>query len=102
MAAGYHKNIAPLQNFSPMARVVQAKAKNGAVVVLIPADHVLWSAKVADIASWLVESKKTQDKKSAFQLWILGDFSKKAQDGLQATGWELHPAAQSLLFPTKK
>lgn len=99
MAAGYHKNIAPLQGFSPMARVVQASARNGAVVVLFPADHLLWSAKVADIASWLVESRKMQDKTSAFQIWILGDFSNKARTELQSMGWEIHPAAQNRLFP---
>lgn len=99
MAAGYHQHIAPLQSFSPMARVVQATARNGAVIVLFPADHMLWSAKVADIASWLIESRKMQDTTSAWQIWIPGDFSRKARTELQAMGWEIHPAAQSRLLP---
>ena len=98
MLAGYHEKVAPLAAIAPLGRIVQARAKNGAVVVLFPADHVMWTARVADIASWLVESTPAQPKKPQFQLWVLGDFSKRAQSELQALGWQLYPAAQAKLF----
>jgi hypothetical protein len=102
MTAGYNKNISPLHSLSPMGRVVCATAKNGSVVVVFPADHVLYTEKIADIATWMVETKKEKGKTKGFQLWILGDFSKVAQSELQAMGWELHSAAQDQIFPETK
>jgi len=103
MTAGYNKNIEPLKKLSPVGRIVYATARDGNVVVLFPADHVLWTEKVADITTWLVETEKEQNKKSAgFQLWILGDFSQMAQAGLEKAGWKFHPAAQKKLFPAQK
>lgn len=103
MTAGYNKNIATLQNLLPVGRVLYAKAKDGTVVMVFPADHLLWTERVADIATWLVEIEKEKSGTiPGFQLWILGDFSKEAQTEIQKMGWELHPAAQSTLFQGQK
>jgi len=102
MTAGYHHNVAPLQGLAPVGRVLYAKSRKGTVVLAVPADHVLWSAKVADIATWLQEPVQGRTKPSGYQLWILGDFSNKAQAGLKGLGWELHPNAQGRLFPARK
>jgi hypothetical protein len=101
MTAGYHKNIASLQRLSPFGRFLFATTKKGTAIVLFPADHVLWSAKIADAATWLDEPVRNQAKPAGLQLWILGDFSRNAQTGLQEHGWELHPSAQSKLLPEK-
>jgi len=102
MTAGYHQNIAPLQGLAPVGRVLYAKTRKGATVLVVPADHVLWSAKVADVAAWLQEPVQGQTKATGYQLWVLGDFSKKAQAELKGLGWELHPESRGRLFPDRK
>ena len=100
MTAGYHKNVCPIVTLSPVGRFLYATAKNSNVIMIFPADHVLYTEKVADITSWLIDGRKSKDKKTqSFQLWVLGDFSKRAQAELQAIGWQLHPEAQNILFP---
>lgn len=66
--------------------------------MLFPADHVIWSVKIADAATWLDEPVGNQAKRAGLQLWILGNFSRNAQAGLQEHGWELYPNAQSKLM----
>ncbi|OGR18504.1 MAG: hypothetical protein A2X81_16595 [Desulfobacterales bacterium GWB2_56_26] len=102
MLAGYHTNVEPLQSVAPFGRFLYGKTAKGGAVVAFPADHVLWSSRVADAATWLIEPVKGQVKPAGMQLWILGDFSKKAQAELQTLGWKLHPDAQSKLLPIKK
>ena len=105
MTAGYHKNVAPLQSFAPFGRILYARTTKGDAVLLIPADHVLWSRKVADAATWIQESMKKgkgQAQSAGLQFWILGDFSMKAQAELLALGWKLYPDAQGKLLPGKK
>jgi hypothetical protein len=101
MIAGYHRNVAPLETFAPLGRVLSAITATGTAVVALPADHLLWTEKVADAATWLVQSTKTTTPAAKFQLWLLGDFSTKAQAELQGLGWELYPNAQAALLPNK-
>lgn len=102
LTAGYHKNVEPLKSLAPFGRILYAKTSKGTAVLAFPADHVLWSGNVANAAGWLLEPIGKQTKPKAMQMWILGDFSKKAQTELQALGWELHPGAQSKLLPENK
>jgi len=81
--------------------MLYATTNKGTAVLALPADHVLWSEKVADAAGWLVEPIGNQTKPAGMQMWILGNFSGKAEKELQALGWELHPDAQSRLLPNK-
>jgi len=99
MTAGFHKNVEPLKTLAPFGRMLYATTRKGAAILLLPADYVSWNDKVADAATWLLEPKANQAKPSAMQMWILGTFSEKAKNGLQSLGWELHPAAQSILLP---
>ncbi len=100
MTAGYHKNVSPLQGLAPFGRFLYATTKKGAAVLLFPADHVLWSARVADAATWLKEPD--QKKHTGYQLWVFGDFSHRAQAELEKLRWELHPNAQKRLLPQQK
>jgi hypothetical protein len=97
MIAGYHQHVAPIKSFAPFGRVLYAITATGVNAVIIPADHILWSKQIADAALWLdqPETGKQQPKK---QLWILGDFSTKAEAELQSLGWELHPDGQTHLL----
>lgn len=103
MLAGYHAHVEPLQSVAPFGRFLYGKTvRGGAAAVAFPADHVLWSGKVANAATWLAEPAEGQARPAGMQLWILGDFSDKARRELQALGWELHPEAQAELLSGKR
>jgi len=102
MIAGYHQNVEPLQDFTPFARVLSATTASGAKVLIIPADHMLWSELVAQAATWLDQGHADQAQPARKQLWILGDFSARANAELQARGWELHSNVQAALLQEKE
>jgi len=102
MMAGYHRNVAALQGFAPVGRFLYARNKKGEVVLAFPADHVLWSTAVAGVAGWLIEPAQGQKAPTGFQMWVLGDFSAKAQAELKSLGWQLHPRSQGRLFVETK
>ncbi len=102
MLAGYHTNVEPLQGVAPYGRFLYGQTQRGVAVVAFPADHVLWSARVADAATWLSEPGKGRTKPAGMQLWVLGDFSSTARAELQKLGWEIHPDARDKLLPLKK
>ena len=100
MVAGYHKNVVPLQEVTPLGRILSATTVKGNAVVVIPADNLLWTENVADAAAWLTEATKERNPVAKLQLWVLGNFSPKAQAELQSLGWELYSDAQNTLFQT--
>ncbi len=98
MSAGYHKNIAPLKTFTPFARITQGVRKDGTRVVLIPADHVLWSKKVAETVS----SVSSTGSGINYELWVLGSLSNRTTEELQKLGWKTHVGAGVKLLLTEK
>ncbi|MDH3329528.1 MAG: hypothetical protein OEM01_09875 [Desulfobulbaceae bacterium] len=98
MSAGYHKEIAPLKGFSPMARLTQGVRKDMTGVVLLPIDYLIWDQRVAGAATAL--SREAQG--SGFELWVLGFLSKQATAELQKLGWKIYTDAESRLLPARK
>jgi len=101
MAAGYHKNIAPLKGFAPMARLARAERPDGSVVVVLPTDYIIWSERVASVADDMVQKGKT-DKAAGFEIWTLGTFSDKARSALSSLGWQVHEQVRNDLIPKEK
>ena len=98
MSAGYHKKIAPLKAFTPMARLTQGVRKDGARVVLLPADYMTWNKLVAETEA----AVSGEAKGSGLELWVLGSLSKQATAELQKKGWEIHAGAGSRLLHVQK
>jgi hypothetical protein len=98
MSAGYHKQIAPLQDFTTMARLACAIKKDGSVVALLPADFIIWSSQAATVMASL-DSKTKAVKGKKGEIWIFGDFSKQAEAEIHGRGWELHPKSYRKLVP---
>jgi len=98
MTAAYHKNIKPLQELRPMGRLLHAVTTQKGVVVLFPADHLLWSEKVADTVSWMQDEAKSSGYNS-HSLWIYGDFSALAAQNMKKKGWQIQTQSFAVLFP---
>ena len=98
MSAGYHKKIAPLKSFTPMARITQGVRKDGTRVVLVPADFIIWNKKIAEAAT----AVRGEAKGSGLELWVLGSLSKQATAELQKEGWKIHTEAGPRLLPAQK
>jgi len=96
MFSGYHNRIEPIVRFFPIARVLYAKDKKGKVIVMLPADHILWSMRFADAVAEIKEKREGD----TFELWIAGSVSKKAEDQLHRSGWLFHTDAWSRLEDT--
>lgn len=100
MTAGYHKNVAPLTRVAPLARIAHGLKKDGTAVVLLPTDHILWNARVANVAGALTQTAR-RDKRPGIEIWVLGDLSEMARAQLKAMGWQVHIHAQDRLLPGK-
>ena len=98
LSAGYHKKIAPLKGFTPMARLTQGVRKDGVRVVLLPTDYITWNRRVAEAATDI----SGEAKGSGLELWVLGSLSKQATAELQKKGWRIHTGAGSRLLPVQK
>ena len=101
MTAGYHMHIAPLKHLSPMARLASAEKKDGTIVVILPSDHLIWSEKVADVASFL-NGKAKSSAGTELELWSSGDLSTIALKNLEGMGWKVHARAGKKLLPRQK
>ncbi len=101
MTAGYHKHISPLKRLAPIARLARAEKKDGTVVLALPADHIIWSEKVASLTGSLMENEKIT-KGPGFEVWVSGDFSKMARTKLEKMGWKVNTKVRSKLLPAQK
>jgi len=100
MSAGYHKHIAPLKSFAPLARITRALRADGTFVVLLPTDYIVWSEKIADITKSLTNNQKKSEK-AGLELWTLGAISQRTQSELETMSWKIHTDAGSRLIPQK-
>jgi hypothetical protein len=98
MSAGYHKHIAPLKQFMPMARLTLGVRKDGTRVVLLPADYIIWNRLVAEAEA----AVRDQAKENGLELWTLGSLSRQATAELQKNGWQIHSKAGSRLISAQK
>jgi hypothetical protein len=100
LSAGYHKNVAPLKSFAPMARLASGIKKDGTTVVLLSTDHLIWSERIANVVEDLTAAK--QGKGTRFELWTLGTLSNQARSALQEKGWKTYENALGKLIPIQQ
>ena len=97
MSAAYHKEIAPLKSFTPMARMPKGIGVNNSRVVLLPVDHLVWDERVAEAATAVSNEVKGGD----IELWVLGTVSKLATTELQKLAWKVYTDAGPQLIPAR-
>jgi hypothetical protein len=93
MYAGYHTTVEPIDRFYPISRVLYAKDKKGKVLMVLPADYVLWSSRFAEAVAEIMD----QTKGDQFELWTAGGVSKKTGDQLSKAGWVVNTDVYSKL-----
>ena len=88
MYAGYHKQIAKLKQLYPVARIMGALDSEGNKLLLVPADYLTWSEKLAGALEAM--SKASVDEGNGKnQLWVLGTVSDMARVKLREKGWHV-------------
>ncbi len=100
MSAGYHKHIAPLKSFAPLARITRGLRADGTVVLLLPTDYIVWSEQAADLSKSLTNNL-AKSEKAGLELWTLGVLSQRTQSEMETMGWKIHTNAGSQLIRQK-
>jgi len=98
MTAAYHKKVAPLKTVTPAARLTQGVRKDGAKILLLPTDYMVWSKLFFDG----VTASSSDNKEADPELWVLGTLSKQAAENIQQLGWKLHTKVGPQLFTEQK
>ena len=101
LTAGYHKNVAPLKHFKPLARLARSETEDGTIVIILPSDYLIWNEMTADTAGSL-EEKANVSKGTGVEIWVTGDFSPMARDKLEKMGWKTHSQARGKLTPAQE
>ncbi|MEJ2133959.1 MAG: hypothetical protein P8X86_01790 [Desulfofustis sp.] len=100
LTAGYHTHVTPLKTILPMARITKAVTKDGAVAVILPTDHLIWSERVASALMEISDTPKVAES-AGKELWVLGDLSDKARDEFKKAGWKITTGAGQYLLAAK-
>jgi hypothetical protein len=74
--------------------------KDGAVAVILPTDHLIWSERVASALMEISDTPKVAES-AGKELWVLGDLSDKARDEFKKAGWKITTGAGQYLLAAK-
>ena len=99
MYAGYNKSVTPLESFISLGGLFAAsRTKNGAVVVVLPLDYLVWTEPMAQLitgANQLVSELPGIKEK---QVWLTGTISPRARKEIESRGWQVRDRAEAQLF----
>src|SRR5262245_13944681 len=83
LLAGYHRSVAPIRRVDIYRNVPVAYTGRGSAVVLLPIDRLLWTERTAGIATELARAPRKPPAVQPPEVWLTGDASDRARDGLQ-------------------
>ena len=86
LLAGYHRTVAPIQRIDIYLNIPIAYTAKGSAVVLLPIDRLLWTERTSGIATSLVRRLPNPQPAQRFGVWMTGDASARAREGLQQLG----------------
>src|SRR4029077_3207705 len=84
--AGYHRSVAPIQRLDIYQNIPVAYTAQGAAVILLPIDRLLWTERTSGIAASLGQTLRKPQLGRHIEVWITGDSSDRARQGLQQLG----------------
>jgi len=83
LLGGYHRSVAPIQRLEIYLNIPLAYTGNGSAVVLLPIDRLLWTERTSGIATSLARTLPKPLPVQHIEVWMTGDVSDRARDGLQ-------------------
>jgi hypothetical protein len=77
-----HRSVGPIQRLDIYMNVPVAYIGKGSAVVLLPIDRLLWTERTSTVAAGLTR----MSPKPLIAIWMTGDATDRARDGLQQFG----------------
>ena len=87
--AGYHRSVAPIQRLDIYQNVPVAYSGQRSAVILLPIDRLLWTERTSGIAASLAQTLPKPQPVRKVEVWLIGDASDRARQGLQQLGTTL-------------
>jgi hypothetical protein len=91
MLAGFHRTQGGLVRLVDGARVPAGLTPDGRLVLTLPTDSMFWTAEVADAAGETLPALAAGAAAQSRGLWLRGEVSSRAREGLEGLGWQVHP-----------
>jgi hypothetical protein len=86
LLADYHRTVAPIQRIDIYLNVPIASTVKGSAVILLPIDRLLWTERTSGIATGLAQTLPKQRPIQHIEVWMTGDASTRAHEGLHQLG----------------
>ena len=99
MYAGYNKSVTPLESFISLGGLFAAsRTANGALVVVLPLDYLVWTEPMAQLLTGANQLMKDLPGIKEKQVWITGTLSPRARKEIESRGWQVRDRAEAQLF----
>ena len=99
MYAGYNKSVTPLESFISLGGLFAAgRTKNGALVVVLPLDYLVWTEPMAHLLTGANQLMSELSGIKEKQVWITGTLSPRARKEIESRGWQVRDRAEAQLF----
>jgi hypothetical protein len=82
----YHQSVAHIQRLEIYLHIPVAYTAQGSAVVLLPIDRLLWTERTSGIATGLGRTLPRPQPVHHIEVWMTGDASPRAREGLQQLG----------------
>jgi hypothetical protein len=86
LLSGYHRSVMPIQRLDIYLNVPVASTGKGSAVVLLPIDRLLWTERTSRIAAGLSQTLPKPPPVQHLEVWLTGNASDRAREGLQQLG----------------
>ena len=99
MYAGYNKSVTPLERFVSIGGLFAAsRTANGALVVNLPLDHLVWTEPMAQLLTQANQMMSELPGIKEKQVWLTGTLSPRARKEIESRGWQVRDRAEAQLF----
>jgi len=98
MYAGFNKSVAPLERFISLGQFAAGRAANGALVVNLPLDYLVWTEPMAQLLTGANQLVDTLPGTKEKQIWLTGTLSPRARKEIESRGWKIHDRTEAQLF----
>ena len=90
--------MAPAERIRNIDGVLILQRKDGALILLAPADYVIWTKRLEDKVNSFENSISRMTDISGKELWITGKFDKTARANFESNGWKVKENVNAILL----